>query len=505
MSFLRLDNVSKAYPGVQALRGVSFEIERGHVHALVGENGAGKSTLIKILAGAEQPDSGAITLDGAAYAPRDPKAALDAGVATIYQVFNLLPDRTVMHNVTLGKEPHSRGGWLDLDAMRAETQRVLARLNAAYLSPDRLVGTLKVSEKQIVEIAKALLNDSKLLIMDEPTSALNQTEVEALFGIVDLLKGQGVTILYVSHRLEEIFRLADTVTVLRDGGHISTKPISAVTRESLIEDMIGRKLAGVFPEKAQRQGDEVLRVEHLSARGSLDDVSFTLHRGEVLAVAGLSGSGKSELGRALFGDLPLDGGAITLNGASFKPSPARAMARGMIFLPEDRKAEGVLQAMSIRKNITLPVLRKIANPLGFVSPAREREVAEAQVRALGIKTPGIDQLVLNLSGGNQQKVALAKCLALDPDILIFMEPTQGIDVGVKFDLYKFIAAQAQAGRAVLLISSELVEILGLAQRILVMREGRIAADLDGRTATQSEILRHALGETVETENVNGGL
>ncbi|MCC6802289.1 MAG: sugar ABC transporter ATP-binding protein [Anaerolineae bacterium] len=501
MSFLRLENVSKAYPGVQALRGVSFEIERGQVHALVGENGAGKSTLIKILAGAEQADGGTITLDGAPYTPRDPRAALDSGVATIYQVFNLLPDRTVMQNVMLGKEPHSRGGWMDVKSMHEQTRRVMERLNAAYLPLDCPVGLLKVSERQVVEIAKALLNDSKLLIMDEPTSALNQTEVEALFTIVDRLKAQGVTILYVSHRLEEIFRLADAVTVLRDGGHISTKPISAVTRDSLIEDMIGRKLVGVFPAKSTHYGEEVLRAEHLRARGLLDDVSVSLHRGEVLAVAGLSGSGKSELGRALFGDLPLDGGSILLKGAAFKPSPERAMARGLIYLPEDRKAEGILQEMSIRKNIALPVLRRIANPFGFVSPEREREVAQAQVKALDIKTPGIEQLVLNLSGGNQQKVALAKCLALDPEILIFMEPTQGIDVGVKFDLYQFIAAQAQAGRAVLLISSELVEILGLAQRILVMREGRIAADLDGQTATQTEILRHALGETSEATPV----
>ncbi len=500
MSFLRLESVSKAYPGVQALRGVSFAVERGQVHALVGENGAGKSTLIKILAGAEQPDSGTIWLDDAVYAPRDPKAALGAGVSTIYQVFNLLPDRTVMQNILLGKEPRTGIGLIDTKAMREQTVQVLARLNASYLQPDQIVGLLKVSEKQIVEIGKALLNESKLLIMDEPTSALNQTEVEALFGIVDLLKAQGVTILYVSHRLEEIFRLADAVTVLRDGAHISSKPLGEVTRESLIEDMIGRKLAGVFPEKAFSHGDEVLRVEGLCARGALDDVSFSLHRGEVLAVAGLSGSGKTELGRALFGDLPLSGGRVTLMGEPYKPQPGRALSRGLIYLPEDRKTEGVLQEMSIRKNIALPVLRRIANPLGFVSPAQERAVAQAQVDALDIKTPSLDQLVLNLSGGNQQKVALAKCLALDPEIFIFMEPTQGIDVGVKFDIYQFIAAQAAAGRAVLLISSELAEILGLAHRILVMREGRIAADLDGHTATQEAILRYALGET-EMQNV----
>ncbi len=495
MTFLRLEAVSKSYPGVQALRGVSFEVERGQVHALVGENGAGKSTLIKILAGAEQPDSGTIRLDGASFAPHDPKAALDAGVATIYQVFNLLPERTVMHNVMLGKEPRTRVGLIDPKAMRAQTQAALARLHAAYLQAETLVSALKVSEKQVVEIAKALVSESKLLIMDEPTSALNQTEAEALFEIVGLLKAQGVTILYVSHRLEEIFRLADCVTVLRDGTHISTKPITSVTRDSLIEDMIGRKLAGVFPEKAVAQGEIILRAEGLQVHRLLYDISFSLHRGEVLAVAGLSGSGKTELGRALFGDLPLSGGSVTLMGEPFRPQPGRALDRGLIYLPEDRKAEGVLQEMSVRENIALPVLRRIANPLGFVNPADERAAAARQVEALGIKTPSLDQLVLNLSGGNQQKVALAKCLALDPEIFIFMEPTQGIDVGVKFDIYRFIAEQAKAGRAVLLISSELAEILGLAHRILVMREGRIAADLDGRTATQAEIMGYALGET----------
>jgi ABC-type sugar transport system ATPase subunit len=261
----------------------------------------------------------------------------------------------------------------------------------------------------------------------------------------------------------------------------------------LIEDMIGRKLAGVFPAKFVRKGEEVLRVENLSARGSLDSVSFSLHRGEVLAVAGLSGSGKTELGRALFGDLPHTSGQITLKGEPYKPQPGRALARGMVYLPEDRKAEGVLQEMSIRKNIALPVLRRIAS-LGFISPSAERAVAAEQITALGIKTPTMEQQVLNLSGGNQQKVALGKCLALDPEIFIFMEPTQGIDVGVKFDLYRFIGAEAEAGHAVLLISSELAEILGLAHRILVMREGRIAADLDGTSATQAEILRCALGE-----------
>jgi ABC-type sugar transport system ATPase subunit len=488
-----MEGVGKAYPGVQALRDVSFEIERGHVHALVGENGAGKSTLIKILSGAEQPDSGEIWLTDGHYHPNTPKAALAAGVSTIYQVFNLLPDRTVMHNVLLGKEPRSALGLLDLRAMYGQTKAALARLNAEHINPNALVADLRVGEKQIIEIARALLNQSKLVIMDEPTSALNQHEVTALFDVIAALRAEGVTILYVSHRLDEIFQLADAVTVLRDGGHISTKPITAVTRDSLVEDMIGRKLTGVFPERGQPGKTEVLRVVNLTVPRLLDDVSLNLHEGEVLAVAGLSGSGKTELGKALYGDLRLSGGQITLHGQPYNPSPKRALERGLIYLPEDRKTEGLLQELSVRRNISLAVLERIA-ALGFISPAKERQIAQDQIEALDIKTPGMEQLVLNLSGGNQQKVALGKCLAVSPKVFILMEPTQGIDVGVKFDLYNFIAEQAAQGHAVLLISSELTEVLGLAHRILVMRDGRIAVELDGQTATQDVVLRHALGE-----------
>jgi ABC-type sugar transport system ATPase subunit len=493
MTDLQIDGISKSYPGVQALKDVSFEVERGHTHALVGENGAGKSTLIKILSGAEHSDSGDIRLDANAYHPKTPKAALAAGVSTIYQVFNLLPNRTVMHNVMLGREPRTALGLIDLNAMRERTSAALARLNAGHLDPDALVADLRVGEKQIIEIARALLNQSKLVIMDEPTSALNQHEVEALFSVVAALKAEGVTILYVSHRLDEIFQLADAVTVLRDGGHISTKPITAVTRDSLVEDMIGRKLTGVFPDRSQPGVNEVLRVENVSVHRLLHDVSFSLHVGEVLAVAGLSGSGKTELGKALFGDLRLSGGQVLLHGEPYTPSPRLALERGLIYLPEDRKTEGLLQELSVRRNISLAVLERIA-ALGFIDSAQERRIAQQQIDALDIKTPSMEQVVLNLSGGNQQKVALGKCLAVGPQIFILMEPTQGIDVGVKLDLYTFIAEQAAQGHSVLLISSELTELLGLAHRILVMRDGRIVAELDGRTATQESVLRYALGE-----------
>jgi ABC-type sugar transport system ATPase subunit len=353
---------------------------------------------------------------------------------------------------------------------------------------------LKVGEKQIVEIAKALLDESRLLIMDEPTSALNSTEVGALFSIVRTLKERGVTILYVSHRLGEIFELADFVTVLRDGRHIRTSPISTATADTLITDMIGRKLEGVYPPRNRKLGDVVLAARHLGAAQVFDDVSFELRAGEVLALTGLSGAGKTELAKALFGDWPLDGGEVELFGQPGGIDPNRAIAAGVGYLPEDRKVEGVLAEVSVQRNLSLALLPRLAHRLGIIDRAREREVATQEVEALEIKTPSLSQLVRNLSGGNQQKVALGKWLACGARLLILVEPTQGIDVGVKFEIYDLIAQLSGAGVAILLVSSELPEILGLAHRILVMRNGRVVGELAGEQTDSEEILRLALGE-----------
>jgi ABC-type sugar transport system ATPase subunit len=495
MSFLEIRGLSKAYPGAQALHDITLSVERCHVHALLGENGAGKSTLIRLLSGVEIPDSGTIMLDGQRYAPRDPKAALEAGVTTIYQVFNLLPDRSVMHNILLGSEPRTRYGLIDYAQMRRIANDLLERLHVGYLDPAALVGTLRVGEKQVIEIARALAHDSRLLIMDEPTSALNQTEAEALFRIVETLKASGVTVLYISHRLDEIFRLADDVTVLRDGAHIVTRPMAGVTRDDLIEAMIGRKLTDIFPPRPPVQAQRTPRLEarDLHATG-LHGVSFTLYAGEVLGVAGLSGSGKTELGKALYGDLPLTHGSLSLDGLPYRPSPRRALQGGMSYLPEDRKTEGMLQEVNVRRNLTLGVLDRIDNRFGMIDRAEERRIAQTQIDALEIKTPSMEQIALHLSGGNQQKVALGKCLAAEPSIFILMEPTQGIDVGVKVELYRFIAEQAAAGKAVLLVSSELNELLGLAHRILVMRDGRITAEIDGASAQQADVLIPMVGQ-----------
>jgi len=494
-AYIQISNLSKHYPGVEALKSVSFNIQKGEVHALVGENGAGKSTLIKILSGAIQPDAGGdVTLNGERYAPQSPKEAIEKGVATIYQIMNLLPDRSIMHNVMLGKESAKRGV-IDTNQMQRSTQTVLALLNAGYLNLDMVVGGLKVGEKQVVEIAKSLVNESELLIMDEATAALNQREMEALFDNVKKLRERGVTIIYVSHRLDEIYGLADSVTVLRDGQHILTRPISQVTREELIESMIGRKLENIFPQKKHIQGEEILTVEHLTAGDGLVDVSFHLRRGEVLAITGLSGCGKTDLGKALYGALPVQRGTISIDQQRLRVTPQHCIRRRIILLPEDRKEESMLQELSIRRNLSLSVLEsRVANKLGLLNRKKEDQIASEQIRSLEIKASSLEQNVMHLSGGNQQKVALGRCLAVDPQIFILLEPTQGIDVGVKFELYQFIVDQAAQGKAVILITSELAEVMGLSHRVLVMREGRIVADLATEKTSQAEILRYALGE-----------
>lgn len=491
---LQIQNISKRFPGVQALQNVSFDIMPGHVHAIVGENGAGKTTLIKILAGAEQPNSGTVLLEGSVYAPENPREALDHHVATIYQIVNLLPDRKIMDNILVGKEPN-RMGVIDHRSLQEITKKILKSLDADHVSPHTLVRDLSVAEKQIVEICKALVNKSKLLIMDEPTAALNKREVEALFKNIRKLKASGVTIIYVSHRLDEIFDLADTVTVLRDGQHITTDPVSEVTRDGLIEAMINRKLKDVFPQRSDKKGKEILRVENLSSGKALRNVNLSLAQGEVLAIAGLQGSGKFALGKALFGALPIDEGKVYVDGDLYHPNPVRSVKNRMTYLPEDRKTDGLLWKLNIRRNISLSVLgTKAANRVGIINHQREREVALEQIETLEIKAPSIEHNVINLSGGNQQKVVLGRCLAVEPKIFILIEPTQGIDVGVKFEIYQLIAEQAAKGKAILMISSELAEVIGLSHRILVMHEGRIVANLKSDQTNQEEILRYALGK-----------
>lgn len=491
-ALLQLDRISRAFTGVQALHGVSFSIEAGTLHALIGENGAGKSTLIKILSGALPADSGTLLLDGQPYRPRDPREALHSGLATIYQELNLLPSRSVLANLMLGHEP-TRRGFVDWKQARRMAQRVLQQLDAAELSLEVPLRELTLGQRQIVAVGHALLNDCRLLIMDEPTAALNSAEAEALFNVLATLKARGVTLLYVSHRLDEIFRMADSVTVLRDGQQVRTTAVRDTSPESLITDMLGRPLSGVFPPREAHVGEVVLSVEQLSSERAFDDVSFQLHVGEVLALTGLAGSGKTELGQALFGAWPIDHGQVRWFDQIGSLSTAQAVTAGVGFVPEDRQNESLLLDAPVRRNITLALLPRLAQRWGFLDRSGEQRTAEQQVELLQIKTPSLAAPVRVLSGGNQQKTALAKWLATGARALILLEPTQGIDVGVKFEIYAVIAQLARSGAAILLISSDLSEVAGLAQRALVMRGGKIVTELTGTALEEGALLRAATG------------
>ena len=485
---LSINHINRSFPGVKALDDVTFTIERRTIHALVGANGAGKSTLMKILAGALIPDSGQILLDEEVFSPANPHEAIAAGVSTIHQELNLLPKLSVVDNIHVGKEPNHLG-ILDKKQAKENAQRVLAQLDAAAIPLNAIVGDLKVSEKQIVEISKALITRCKILIMDEPTAALNDAETTVLFKTIQNLKEQGVTIIYVSHRLKEVFRLADYVTILRDGKHVHTSSIDQVTPESLISYMIGRKVTDAFPKKNKVLGEDILKIKHLVSPKVFEDITFSVRRGEVIGITGLAGSGKVELGKALIGDWPIRSGQVFLNEVLFKPDPSRAKSSRFGYMPEDRKKEGVLEELSVQKNISLPSLVEISRWFGLIQFKREREMAQFEVDKLDIKTPSLAQLVRNLSGGNQQKVSLAKWLAAGSEILLLIEPTQGIDVAVKFEIYKLIHRLSTEGKAIILISSEINEILGLAHRVVVMFNGKIQGIVSSDQTNEEKILQ----------------
>ena len=484
---LRLEGIVKSFPGVRALRGVSFDVRPGEVHALLGENGAGKSTLIKVMSGVHRPDEGRMEVDGRPVDFGSPQEAQAAGIAAIYQELLLFPELSVAENVFMGHAPRLSWGGIDWDQTRARTAEILQSLDIHDLDPDAPVGALSVGNRQRVEIAKALSMNARVLIMDEPTAALTEADVERLFGIVRRLRERGVGIIYISHRLVEIFDLADRVTVLRDGEYVGTHAVKDVTEPQLISMMVGRTIDQLYPHRTANPGKVVLEARNVAYPGTVEEASLTLRAGEIVGLAGLVGSGRSELAQILFGVTPASAGQILVDGQPVTiKSPADAKRLGIAYVPEDRGTQGLIRPMRIRHNVSLAVLKELAR-FFFIDRGREQELARRDIERFKIRASSMDQVVGKLSGGNQQKVVLAKWLATRPRILILDEPTRGIDVGAKAEIHKIMSELAAQGMAVLMISSELPEVLGMSDRVLVMREGRIVAGFDRAEATQERI------------------
>ncbi|TBW40664.1 sugar ABC transporter ATP-binding protein [Siculibacillus lacustris] len=490
---LRATGITKRFPGVLALDGVHLDLRRGEVHALCGENGAGKSTLVKIVTGLYQTDDGEVVYKGEARHFASIQDAQAVGITMIHQELNLVPHLTVAENIYLGREP-KKGWFVDKKKMEADAQVYLDRLKVG-IRANELVLTLTVARQQMVEIAKALSLDAEVLIMDEPTSSLTESEIDRLFEIIHELKAHGVGIVYISHRLDELRRIVDRVTVMRDGRYVSTRNLADITVDDIVSAMVGRSLEEKFPERSSAPTDEVIfRVAGLSRTGKFRDVSFDLRRGEILGFAGLMGAGRTEVARAVFGADPKTAGTVTLAGRELSiASPIDAIEAGIAYLSEDRKLNGLAVKMSVKDNITMANMAAVSDRFGFIDPPKERSAAKKFVDLLNIKTPTITQIAKNLSGGNQQKVVIGKWLFRDSRVLFFDEPTRGIDVGAKFAIYQLLDKLAHDGIGVILITSELPEILGMTDRVVVFHEGEVTGILETRKTSQEEIMQYASG------------
>lgn len=489
-NILELKHITKLYPGVVALNDVSLEVRRGEILALVGENGAGKSTLIKTCSGAITPTQGEIVINGKSFTGMTPQTSEQNGIGVIYQEFNLVGDLSVAENIFLGRAIR-KGMVIDLKAMERESKKILDSLNIK-INPKTLVKTLSVGYQQMVEIAKAVSQNAKLLIMDEPSAPLTSAEVETMFAIVDKLKAGGVSIIYISHRLDEIFRLADRITILRDGQYVTTLNTDETNKDELVKYMVGRQLTEVYPKRDEICVKDEVIFEAVNVSGNGDkNISFKIHRGEVLGLGGLVGAGRTEFAELMFGMRPKTAGKFIFKGKEISPkTPKDAIELGIGLVPEDRKKEGALLGMSIRCNINMPIYQRISKGT-VINEKKEEEIAQTYRKEISIKTPTLDQLVKNLSGGNQQKVILAKWLAADSELLIFDEPTRGIDVGAKQEIYTLINHLVEQGKTVLMISSEMEELMGMSDRILILAEGNMTGELNKSEFNQERIMQLA--------------
>ncbi|WP_410513583.1 sugar ABC transporter ATP-binding protein [Paenibacillus sp. BR2-3] len=492
-NLLEMKGISKSFPGVKVLDQVEFTLQGGEIHALMGENGAGKSTLMKILGGIYTKDSGSISVNESAVDIISPSMAHSLGIVIIHQELNLVPHLTVMENIFLGREfTYGKSKLINWRVMRRQAQQFLNQLGL-NIDPGMMVNELSVGQQQMVEIAKALSMNTKILVLDEPTAALTDREIDALFQVIDSLKRKGVGMIYISHRMEEVFRICDQVTVMRDGHYIGTEKIATTTMDQLVKMMVGREIKDRFPKVAVELGEERLTVNGLTQKGKLHNISLSVRAGEIVGIAGLMGAGRTELAKALFGVTSIDQGNILINGqpVSIK-KPIDAIKVGIALITEDRKDEGLLLPLSVSDNLALPNLDLLSS-FGFMDRSKERELSESMIKKLLIKTPNSEQKVGSLSGGNQQKVVIGKWLATSPQVLILDEPTRGVDIGAKKEIYDLMNALASQGVAILMISSELPEVMGMSDRILVMHEGRISGEFVREEATQENIMLCATG------------
>ncbi len=498
---LEMEDIEKSFPGVRALNKVQLRVRKCSVHALLGENGAGKSTLMKILFGLLEKDAGTITFDGQPYEVHSIREALDKGISMILQELHPILDMTVAENIFIGRES-LKGAFVDKKKMAADTQELLDRLGVDYIKPNEKMRNLSAAKIQMVSICKALSYHAKLIIMDEPTSALTEDECKKLFEIILRLKQEGTSFIFISHKMDEIYQISDEITVMRDGEYIFTKPVADLSSDDLIRAMVGREITNIFPKQVSQIGEDVLCVEGLSSKGAFEDVSFSIRKGEIFGLAGLMGAGRTEIAETLFGYRKASAGKIYLNGeAVCIRSPRDAIAKKMAFLTEDRKYTGLFLPLSVSDNVIMPSLQSFSK-FSFLNHKRIKKAVSTSVTQYSIKTPSLQQKIINLSGGNQQKTLVARWLLTKPEIIILDEPTRGIDVGAKAEIHRIMSALACEGKTVLLISSEMPELIGMCDRIGVMHKGKLEGILEGDQINQVNVMRFAAGLALQCDGGN---